>query len=1172
MRVPSARGRRSFTYSIIILLVISIFVLGYLFYFIPFNKKTVQNNGFLILHTIAANIKNATDSRATFYGNLYNTSLAKPPEERKATIDTLLSENNVLVKVNIFRGASKVSRESAATEVRMGNGSFVVSVAGTAGQDSAEFIEPIEHFLDPFLSTQKTELFQSYVLGKLGAQHSELIYNDDELALRNDIGLDSLLPKIGEDFLSGMRELSSQDVKSNMFYYPFTIKDKQYIICGFVDADTYQASLRKIPFYFIYPLAIAFLLLLVSLPILKFYIMDSNEQVRLKDVQLFGISFFTFAAFLTLIIIHFLLWKGEEKRVEGNLQLIAQQIKDRFREEVRKAYAEMELLDKLIKNDQSPSKADSSATVIKYLATLRSNPSAYYHFDRISWIDTSGKQKIKAELHSSPVFTNVAPRNYYQVFEKGIPYYLPGDASKRFGWEPINSWTNGDFNMTISMQGEKYLTALATKMHSLLQVILPVGYGFCIIDEQGNVQVHSDPNRNLRENFFKKISPPGRIRGAVTSRQYRLANDVVAYGKLNMIAVQPLQATMPFYLVTFYDKGNIVPINMRILLFSLVFCFLFALICMLLWWTLGWRNSRNNPLLFSSLDFLTWVIPKTKERPFYLHGSLFVVLYFAAVLSYIGLTDPYKIDQFNILALLIVTPVNIVLGLFCIRTAFIDPLFKWDWDEVHKKRYEVLLFLAAHLLVSVVVFGLIRSRYSSNFWFLLFQFVISGMMLAYAFVKSNSRLIAHKPGENTLFDYNLLLTAIVVCMAVLPSSLFTWYAHNQEMIQTVKRQQLYLAKSIYDRSFLIRDMKGMDDTTLVPSYYLDSMQFSWGIYKLNNDRILYDTCKRIEHEEKTFESFYFAITEKVGVPYYDRQSYAALQDNTYDESWRWSRDTLLHLWYLPPFPSRNFNIDRSEKKCLHIVSSIPPRFVFINDPEKLIPLILLVAVFLVGLFKWLGRNVERIFLTRYLRSTKFQHSQEKTGLIAAYFEGKAIADEEMVRRLYSSAKYIDYTSHCAKEKLLEYEEEIVDDLKNGKEFYEYVWKNCSEKEKYLLYDHAQDGLINYKNSKEIIELINKGIFVVHEERLRLFSPGFRASILNSTDKTEMTEIQKKYKENSTWQFVRIPLLILMFGIGALLFFTQQGTFDKLLILAGGVSTLLTIIMRFFGGGGDGKKE
>ncbi|HYJ38551.1 MAG TPA: hypothetical protein VEV87_08030, partial [Chitinophagaceae bacterium] len=1059
------------------------------------------------------------------------------------------------------------------TKIRMGNGSLVVSVAGAQGQDSAEFIESIDRFLDPFLSTQKAELFQSYVFGKLSSERSELIYHDDELPLRTDIGLDSLLPEFGEDFLSGMREMSSEDVQFKMFYYPFTIRDEQYVICGFVDADIYQASLRKIPFYFIYPLAIIFLLLLVSLPILKFYIMDSNEQVRMGDLQLFGVSFFSCAALITLIIIQFLLWQGEEKRVAKNLNSIAGQIKDRFKEEVNRAFSEMELLDTLIKNDQPRSKTDSSEGIRSYLAMHKNNPSTYYHFERISWIDSSGEQRIKAELHSTPVFTNVAARNYFQVFDKGIPYRLPGNPTKRFGWEPINSWTNGDFNMTISMKGEKYLTALASKMHSLYQVILPVGYGFCIIDESGNVQVHSDQNRNLRENFFRKISSPGKIRGAVASRQYRLANDVVAYGKLNMMAVQPLQPTMPFYLITFYDKGHIVPINMRILIFSLIFCLLFFTICVVLWLTIGWRNSKSNPLLFCSMDFLTWIIPKKKEMPYYFHGSLFVGLYFISVLTYISITDPYKIDHFNILALLMVTPINIVLGLYCIRTAFTDPLHSWNQDVVYKKRYEVLIFVAFHLIMNVFVFGLIRSKYSNNSWFLIFQFIISGVMLMYAVTRSSSKLYAFKPGKTSIFNYNFLLTSIVVCLAVLPSALFTWYAHNQELLQTAKRQQLHMAKSIYERSFIIQEMKGMNDTTLVPTYYLDSLQFSWGIYRANNDRIQYDTCKSAEHEEETFEDFYFAIAEKVGVPYYDRQSYAALQDTTHDKSWRWTRDSLLHLWYLPSLPARQNELDSAGLKCLHIASNLPVRFVFINHFGKLVLLIILIAVFLIALFKWIGRNTEQIFLTRYLRSSKLGAGNSKAGLIGAYFEGKTVPDEEILKRVHTSEKYRDYTSICDEEKLLEYEEEIVEDLKNGNELYLFVWNKFSDKEKYLLFDFAQDGLINYKNSKEIIELINKGIFVVHEERLRIFSPGFRAFILTSVDQTQLMNIQKMYKENSTWQFVRIPLLIALLGIAAVLFFTQQGVFDKLLLVIGGASTLLTVVMRYFGGSsGNGKGE
>ncbi len=1182
MGVLSARGKRSFTYSFIILAVISIFVLGYLFYFIPNNKKTVQNNGFLILQTIATNISNATDGRVTFYANIFESAIERTGNVREKAIDTLLRENKVDAKFKFFRKPAKNKNDSIETESRIQDARLIVSVWNKSRTDSAVFIEKIDNFLEPFISTQKSELFNSYLFGKLGPGKSELIYKDDEISLRSDVGLDSLMPKLGEDYLAGTRDLELQDASVKMFYYPFQVNEVQYIICGFVDSDSYQASIRKIPFSFVYPLAIIFLLLLISLPVLKFYIMDSNEQIRMKDVLFFGISVFLSAAFITLTIIQFLLWKGEERRVEQNLVNIAEQIRNQFCSELQTAYEKMEELNKAIRvdaptrNQKDSLHADASVQIRKYLRGHNTDPSKYYHFDRISWIDDKGEQRVKAELHSKPVYTNVQTRKYFKVFQQGIPFYLPGDHSKRFGWEPLNSWTNGDFNITISMRDSVYTTALATKMHSLLGVILPVGYGYCIIDEQGNVQVHSDQNKNLRENFFRKVAPPEKLKGSVASRQFRVVNDVIAYGKLQMMAVQPLQPNMPFHIITFYDKGHIVPVNMRILIFSLLLCALFFVTCAILWRMIGWRNPKNNPLLFCAMDFVSWITPRSKEGTYYFHGSIFMVVYFFATMGYVALKNPYTLDNFNILALLIVTPINIVLGLYCIRAAFILPLGSRTWHELENKRYESLIFAGVHLLISVLIIVAIPAQFSIGSFFFIFQLALNAIMWIYALSSGSSKLVTYRSHRSFLFGYKFLITALVVCLAVLPSALFTWYAHNQELLQTAKRQQLYLAKAIRDRSFLIHEMKGIDDTTLLPTFYVDSLQFARGIYGTQHEQIMYDTCTTAEDEEKSFQNFYFAIAEKVSIPYYDQQSYAALTDSAYDNSWRWliaNKDSNIHFWYLPNFPTRSFDQRRASKNCLHIISRIPPRFVYLGS-GKSVPLILLVILLLVALFKWLGRNTEKIFLTKYIYSPRLHQSTEKTGLIAEYFAGKKVPDEESFRRVYSSERYQDYIVQCDKSKLLEYEEEVVADMQNGKDLYEYVWKNCSEKERYLLFDYAQDGLINYKNTKEIIELLNKGIFIVHNERLRIFSPGFRAFMLNSIDQTQMLELQKKYKESSTWHYVRVPLLIMLFGIAAVLFFTQQGIFDKILLLAGGVSTLLTLVMRFFGGGGAGigKKE
>ena len=381
-----------------------------------------------------------------------------------------------------------------------------------------------------------------------------------------------------------------------------------------------------------------------------------------------------------------------------------------------------------------------------------------------------------------------------------------------------------------------------------------------------------------------------------------------------------------------------------------------------------------------------------------------------------------------------------------------------------KKRHEVLIYGALHLLISVVIFISVRNQFFVDNGFLVFQLVVNAIMWIYALASGRSRLVTYRSRRPFLFGYKFLLTALVVCLAVLPSSLITWYAHNQELIQTTKRQQLHLAKAIQDRSFDILQMKGASDSELLPEYYLDSLQFSGGIYKSQGDKISYDTCKVSENDVKTFDNFYFSLAEKLSIPYYDEQSYAGLEDNAKDSSWRWKRDAdmNMNIWYQPSFPSRNFS-PHDPKKCLHIISSIPPRFVYLKGSATPVWLILLVLLLLFGLFQWLGRNTEKIFLTRYVYSTRLRKVDENEGLIAEYFAGKETTGDEATLRLHSGSRYKDYHIHCEKKKLLEYEEEIVTDLTNGKEFYEYIWAHCTDKEKYLLFDYSEDGLINYKN-------------------------------------------------------------------------------------------------------------
>src|SRR5690606_12346423 len=55
-------------------------------------------------------------------------------------------------------------------------------------------------------------------------------------------------------------------------------------------------------------------------------------------------------------------------------------------------------------------------------------------------------------------------------------------------------------------------------------------------------------------------------------------------------------------------------------------------------------------------------------------------------------------------------------------------------------------------------------------------------------------------------------------------------------------------------------------------------------------------------------------------------------------------------------------------------------------------------------------------------------------------------------------------------------DEIILKIQSLATFYYFsLWKSCSPDEKYLLYDLAQDGLVNTRNVKVISSLVNKGL-------------------------------------------------------------------------------------------------
>ena len=433
--------------------------------------------------------------------------------------------------------------------------------------------------------------------------------------------------------------------------------------------------------------------------------------------------------------------------------------------------------------------------------------------------------------------------------------------------------------------------------------------------------------------------------------------------------------------------------------------------------------------------------------------------------------------------------------------------------------------------------------------------------------------------------YVFMLTCLIICLSVLPNALYTWYAHNQELIQMVKSQQLNLADAIRDRSNRLAEMRANKKRieARLPDSYFDSLLFSKGIYTINRDTIVYGRKSVMpRNETRSFEDFYFSVAARANNIYYDDLTFGDLKDAADDNAWQWraSNDTVFFQYEIP-IPCKNLAAKIADS-TLQISSVLPSRFPYFNfsNPVPFFFIILLAFLLLTGLYAWLKKNTARIFLLRFVydrvsikneislpdgskityRQTSF-YTDSGTKFLQEYSKEKA----QVKPYLYNRDDYRNFTTSLDREALFLYETKLVADVDQGYEFYKAIWDKCSVKEHCMLHDFAKDGLMNYKNTFEIMELIQKNILVVVDERLRLFSPGFRAYILTKLTAEDVQKLHQFNKENSSWEAIRLPLLIFLLGIATIIFFAQQGVFDKLLVLAGGMSTLLTFVMKFAGG-------
>ncbi|MBV4360393.1 cache domain-containing protein [Pinibacter aurantiacus] len=128
-------------------------------------------------------------------------------------------------------------------------------------------------------------------------------------------------------------------------------------------------------------------------------------------------------------------------------------------------------------------------------------------------------------------------------------------------------------------------------------------------------------------------------------------------------------------------------------------------------------------------------------------------------------------------------------------------------------------------------------------------------------------------------------------------------------------------------------------------------------------------------------------------------------------------------------------------------------------------------------------------------------------------------------------------------------------------FYKVLWNTLTENEKFVLYDLAEDGLVNTTNKFSLNLLISRGIIIREDGGLHIFNRSFRNFVVTAIGKEELEKINHKHAQNSRWG--KLNGLLIFCGIAVLIFLgvTQNLVYTKAIGALTGLGTAVVAIVN-----------
>lgn len=181
------------------------------------------------------------------------------------------------------------------------------------------------------------------------------------------------------------------------------------------------------------------------------------------------------------------------------------------------------------------------------------------------------------------------------------------------------------------------------------------------------------------------------------------------------------------------------------------------------------------------------------------------------------------------------------------------------------------------------------------------------------------------------------------------------------------------------------------------------------------------------------------------------------------------------------------------------------------------------------------------------------------GLIQSELE----ASDYLVQFKNALNKY--YETYCVGREIENPEELIITKINSlAESYYEDLFNACTDEEKYVLYDLAEDLIMNQKNSNAIYGLLQKGILIKKCDKINFLNISFRRFVMNKSSIEDTSALEMKIgKEAGTWQGYKFTLIIIIVGLFVFIAMANQNFLDNLnqlfIAIGGGIAVITGIL-------------